>query len=122
VKFHLQTPNASLVTGLGDGWIKVGAAEYHGNVVLSADGVESGFAPRGLDALEPSDFARLLERHQPEVVLLGTGASQRFLAPRMTKALADAQVGVEVMDTRAACRTFNILLGEGRRVVAALII
>jgi uncharacterized protein len=121
VKFHLQTPDASLVTGLGDGWIKVGTTEYRANVVLTPQGVEPGFAPGGFDALDAPDFARLLQ-YEPEVVLLGTGARQRFPHPRLTDPLASAHVGVEVMDTRAACRTFNILMGEGRRVVAALIV
>jgi uncharacterized protein len=121
VKFHLQTPTGTLVTGLGDGWIKVGTTEYRSSVVLTPEGVEPGFAGAGLDALGPADIARLLE-HRPEIVLLGTGTAQRFLHPRTTQPLADAHVGVEVMDTRAACRTFNILVGEGRRVVAALIV
>ena len=55
-------------------------------------------------------------------MLLGTGAALRFPHPRLTAALADARVGVEVMDTRAACRTFNILVAEDRRVVAALVV
>jgi len=121
MKFHLQTPAGTLVTGLGDGWIKVGAAEYRENCVLTPEGVETGFAPGGIDALREEDFARLLTL-RPEVLLLGTGAAQRFLHPRLTQPLTAAHVGLEVMDTRAACRTFNILLGEGRRVVAALIL
>jgi uncharacterized protein len=121
VKFHLQMPNASLVTGLGDGWIKVGTTEYRANVVLTPQGVEPGFAPQGFDALEAPDFAQLL-RHEPEVVLLGTGKQQHFPHPRLTAPLTSAHVGVEIMDTRAACRTFNILMAEGRRVVAALIV
>ena len=121
MKFHLQTDAATLVTGLGDGWIKVGGVEYRANCVLTPDGVHTGFAPGGLDGLSEEDFAQLLEL-KPEIVLLGTGASQRFLHPRLMRALTAARVGVEVMDTRAACRTFNILLGEGRRVVAALIV
>jgi len=121
MKFHLQTPAGTLVTGPGDGWIKVGVTEYRENCVLTPDGVKTGFAPDGVDGLRAEDFARLLDLH-PEILLLGTGASQRFLHPRITQPLAAAHVGLEVMDTRAACRTFNILLGEGRRVVAALIL
>jgi uncharacterized protein len=117
----LQTPNASLVTGLGDGWIKVGTTEYRASVVLTPQGVEPGFAPAGFEALDTPDFAQLL-RYEPEVVLLGTGSQQRFPHPRLTAPLTSARVGVEIMDTRAACRTFNILMGEGRRVVAALIV
>jgi uncharacterized protein len=121
MKFHLQAPGATLVTGLGDGWIKIGPAEYRENCVLTPEGVEMGFAPGGIDGLGEADFARLLEL-RPEIVLLGTGGHQQFLHPRVTQPLAAAHVGLEVMDTRAACRTFNILLGEGRRVIAALIL
>ena len=121
MKFHLQSSTGTLVTGLGDGWIRVGATEYRENCVLTPDAVEPGFAPAGLDALGEDAFARLLAL-RPEIVLVGTGTAQRFLHPRLTQALGAAHVGVEVMDTRAACRTFNILVGEGRRVVAALIL
>jgi uncharacterized protein len=54
-------------------------------------------------------------------VLLGTGQRLRFPAPRLTRCLSVARVGIEVMDTPAACRTYNILMGEGRRVLAALL-
>ena len=121
MKFHLQTPSANLVTGSGPGWIRVGADEYRDSVVLLSDRIVTGWAPAGLDALTAADFAALLV-HTPEIVLLGTGAAQRFLHPRVLAALTDARVGVETMDTRAACRTFNILVGEGRRVAAALVI
>jgi uncharacterized protein len=121
VKFHLQTQDAHLVTGLGDDWIRVGATDYRVNCVLTPDGVIEGFAPGGFDTLTEADFAALLAQ-QPEIVLLGTGGTQRFPHPRLSAPLAAARVGLEVMDTRAACRTYNILLGEGRRVVAALIL
>src|SRR3954470_11036373 len=121
MKFHLQSSDRNLVTGLGAGWVKVGAIEYRENCVLTPDGVHTGFAREGLGGVTEADFAALLE-YRPEIVLLGTGAQQIFQHPRLTRALADAHVGFEAMDTRAACRTFNILLGEGRRVVAALIL
>ena len=80
-----------------------------------------GWAPDGFDALGEPDYASLLS-YGPEMVLLGTGTTQRFPHPRLVQSLAAARVGVEVMDTRAACRTFNILVAEDRRVAAALII
>ena len=121
MKFHLQTAGPTLVTGLGEGWIRVGASEYRENCVLTPDSVETGFAPAGLEGLRQEDFAALLA-HRPEIVLLGTGDRHQFVHPRLTQPLAAAHVGIETMDTRAACRTFNILLAEGRRVVAALIV
>jgi len=121
MKLHLQTGVALLVTGSGPGWIRVNADEYRESLILTPDAVHPGAVPGGFDALAPADFAALLD-YQPEIVLLGTGAKQRFPHPRLAAALTDARVGVEVMDTPAACRTFNILTGEGRRVVAMLLV
>lgn len=121
MKFHLQTPAANVVTGTGPGWIRIGATEHRANLVLLPDAVVEGWAPGGYAALTERDFAALLA-HAPEMVLLGTGARQQFPHPRLLQALAAARVGVEVMDTRAACRTFNILVAEDRRVAAALIV
>lgn len=121
MKFHLQAPGANLVTGMGDGWVRVGAQEYRENIVLAGDRVSTGFAPKGVDALAEADFEQLLQG-APEIVLLGTGETQCFLHPRVTAPLHRARVGLEVMDTRAACRTYNILVAEGRNVTAALIV
>jgi uncharacterized protein len=59
---------------------------------------------------------------EPEIVLLGTGRRQQFPHPRLTQALLEQGVGVEVMDTAAACRTYNVIMLEGRRVAAALLL
>ena len=72
------------------------------------------------DALAETDFQVFLELN-PEILLLGTGAKQRFPHPRLTQALARKRIGVEVMDLQAACRTYNILMAEERRVAAALL-
>ena len=121
MKFHLQTPASNLVTGTGPGWVRIGTDDYRESVVLTADSIATGFAPSGFDALTEADFERLLES-SPEIVLFGTGSTQRFPHPRITAPLHRAQVGIEVMDTRAACRTYNILVAEGRNVTAALIV
>jgi len=121
MKFHLQTPTTNVVTGMGRGWVRVGQTEYKGNLVLLPDAVIEGFAPNGFAALTETDFASLLD-YSPEMVLLGTGERQHFPHPRLLQSLTAARIGVEVMDTRAACRTFNILVAEDRRVAAALIV
>jgi uncharacterized protein len=121
MKFHLQAPTSNVVTGSGPGWVRIGTDEYRDNVVVTVDGVERGFAPGGFDSLDADDFAALL-RTSPEIVLLGTGATQRFPRPAVVAPLMNANVGLEVMDTRAACRTYNILVAEGRSVTAALIV
>jgi uncharacterized protein len=121
MKFHLSTPDGNVVTGLGQGWIRVGREEFRESFVLTPETIIRNWATAGFDALTEADFAGLLV-HAPEIVVLGTGAAIRFPHPRLTRALAAARVGLEVMDTPAACRTYNILASEGRKVVAALIL
>jgi uncharacterized protein len=121
MRFHLSTPPGNVVTGLGPGWVRIGATEYRENLVLTPEAVTPGFAPAGFEALAAADFAPLVAT-RPDVVLLGTGRVIRFPAPQVTRLLAASQIGLEVMDTPAACRTYNILAAEGRRVVAALIL
>jgi len=121
MKFHLQTPAANLIAALGADWVRIGETEYRQNIVVTPDAAVTGWAPAGFAALTEADFAALLQ-HDPELVLLGTGSVQRFPHPRLLLALTKARIGVDVMDTRAACRTFNVLVAEDRRVVAALVL
>ncbi|CAG1006365.1 hypothetical protein BURK1_03288 [Burkholderiales bacterium] len=121
MKLSLDSGSGIVVTGTGAGWIRVGSEEIRENVVLTRERVLPGWAPAGFDALVEADLAALLA-HEPEVVILGSGPAQRFAHPRLLRPLLDAGIGVESMATPAACRTFNILNGEGRRVVAALIV
>jgi uncharacterized protein len=121
MKFHLSTAEGNMFTGHGADYVRLGVVEYRDNVLVTPERVVTGWTAGGFDTLTEADFAALAEL-KPEVVLLGTGASLRFPHPRLTRALTDAGIGVEVMDTPAACRTFNILAAEGRRVVAAVIL
>ena len=121
MKFHLQAASPNVVTGSGPGWVRVGTHDYRENIVVTPQGVTTGFAPGGFGALSEQDFEGLLAA-SPEIVLLGSGATQRFPQPGIIAPLMRAHVGIEVMDTRAACRTYNILVAEGRNVVAALIV
>jgi uncharacterized protein len=121
MKFHLNTAEGNMFTGHGADYVRLGVVEYRDNVLVTPERVVTGWTAGGFDTLTEADFAALAEL-KPEVVLLGTGASLRFPHPRLTRALTDAGIGVEVMDTPAACRTFNILAAEGRRVVAAVIL
>jgi len=121
VKFHLSTFSGNIVTGLGPGWVRIGVTEYRENLVLTPENIVAGWAVAGFEGLAASDFANLLP-HRPDVVLFGAGPAIRFPHPRLTRALTDARIGLEVMDTPAACRTFNILAAEGRSVVAALLL
>ena len=109
------------VTAYGPGFIDINKVRYTTAVRLSADQPVTEWNVSGFDALRAEDFEALLA-DRPEVVLLGTGARQRFPHPRLSAALARAHIGFEVMDTQAACRTYNILVAEGRRVLAVLLL
>lgn len=111
----------NLFTAYGDGYVDVNGTRHQANVIVAADAVTPGWFTGNLQALGPEHLAPLAAA-RPEIVLLGTGAAFRFPHPSVLAPLYQAGIGVEVMDTRAACRTYNILLSEGRRVVAALIV
>ncbi|HEX4944663.1 MAG TPA: Mth938-like domain-containing protein [Usitatibacteraceae bacterium] len=111
----------NLFTAYGEGYVDVNGTRHRANVVVSADAVEPAWSEGPLEALTEAHMDRLAAA-RPEIVLLGSGATFRFPPPALLAPLHRAGIGVEVMDTRAACRTYNILLGEGRRVVAALIV
>ena len=121
MKFHLSTPEGNVFTGHGDGFIRLGIVEYRESVLVTPEQIITGWASGGFDALTEADFAAMAEL-KPEVALLGTGAAFRFPQPRLTRALVDAGIGLEVMDTPAVCRTFNILAAEGRRVAAGVLL
>ena len=119
MKFHLTTGEGNVFTGHGAGFVRLGVVEYRDNLIVTPERIVAGWAPGGFDQLSEADFSALAAL-EPEVALLGTGATLRFPHPRLTRALVDAGIGLEVMDTPAACRTFNILAAEGRKVAAAL--
>ncbi|MBK9160007.1 MAG: Mth938-like domain-containing protein [Nitrosomonadales bacterium] len=122
MKLYLADPgDTKLFTAHGDDHVMVNGERFGSSVVVLADAVHSDWEARSFDDLDEAHFACLLA-YDPDVVLLGTGARQRFPHPRLYRALTDARIGVECMDTPAACRTYNILVAEGRRVVAAILI
>lgn len=84
------------------------------------EGVLESWGPQHFEELDPQDFAAIT-RLRPDLVLLGTGALQRFLHPRIAVGITGQGIGLECMATPAACRTYNILMAEGRRVLAALL-
>ena len=121
MKFHLNRAEGNVFTGHGPGFVRLGVVEYRENILVTANQIVTGWAPAGFDALVPEDFVAIAKL-APEVALLGTGSLLRFPHPRLTRALVDARIGLEIMDTAAACRTFNILAAEGRKVAAAVLV
>jgi len=121
LKLHAQaTTNSNTVTGYGPGYIEVNRVRHAGSLIVAADAPVQPWAVGGVEQLSAADFAPVIALG-PEILLVGTGAAQRFLAPALAVALASAGMGFEVMDTAAACRTYNILMAEGRRVVGAFL-
>jgi uncharacterized protein len=93
----------------------------HGSVIVTRDAVIDGWRPAAPDALTLQDFEGLLAL-APEVLLLGTGTRQHMPPPALYADFAARGIGLEVMDNRAACRTYNVLLGEFRDVAVALML
>jgi uncharacterized protein len=109
------------ITGYGPGWIAIGGERISHSVVLDSGGQRSDWASDRFEDLTPAHFTSLAAS-RPELVVFGSGDTLRFPQPAWTRGLVEAGIGVESMDTAAACRTYNILASEGRRVVAALLV
>jgi uncharacterized protein len=112
---------ANTITGYGDGYIEINKIPYSHAVLLSSDGEILEWPVKSFEELSPADFAQMTSL-KPELIIIGTGKRQRFPKPELLKTLIDAKLGFEVMDSQAACRTYNILVGEGRQVLLALIV
>jgi len=109
----------NLITAYDADQIQINQNAFTGNLIITPSSV-SEWQVANFEALKPEHFSALLALN-PEVVLLGTGGSLRFPHPRLTAELINAHIGVEVMDTPAACRCYNILMAEDRRVVAVVL-
>lgn len=120
MKLHATLPRGvNTITGYGDGYVMVNGERRDSSVVVLPDRIEQ-WPVKGFDQLSADHFT-FLKNLQMEIVLLGTGTRQRFPHPRLTASLAQARIGLEVMDVQAACRTYNILVAEERKVAAALL-
>lgn len=123
MKLHLDTAREfNLISGHGPDYILVnGQRHAHSLLVLPDEVLDAWRTYHTLSDLTPADFDPVLVR-APEIILLGSGERQHFPHPSLYGHLLAAHIGVEIMSTPAACRTYNILAGEGRRVAAALLL
>ena len=110
-----------MFTGYGEGYVMVNKQRHEQNLVVLRDRLLTDWQPAGFDELTAEHFALIAEL-EPEIVLLGTGTRLRFPRPEITRPLVEARIGLEVMDFQAACRTFNFLAAEERKVAAALLL
>ena len=122
MRFSLDSDaNHYAITGYGPDWVRVNQQEFRRSVIVAPERLVSDWPPQTFGDLVESHFA-VIAGLEPEIVLLGTGVRQRFPRPSLLRPLLECGVGVEVMDTAAACRTYNIVMLEGRRVAAALLL
>ena len=122
MKLHPSiTQQYQTVTGYDESGVEVNAVRYNYSLTMLPELAPRAWPVASFEALTEDHFKQILA-DGPDVVILGTGARQRFVHPKLTAPLTMRRIGVECMDTQAACRTYNILMGEGRKVTLALII
>lgn len=122
MKLHAASRDRSnTITGYGPGWVAVNGRRLERSLLLLPDRLDPEWGPASGETLDAAHLAALAAL-SGQVLLLGTGARQRFLEAAWLRPLIEAGIGVEVMDTGAACRTYNVLVAEGRAVAAALIV
>lgn len=130
MKFQAEKTHAMTVGAYGSDWFRLEGRQTDGqnlrisiqhSVIITPDGDYADWQCASYGELTPQHFARLLD-NTPELVLFGSGQLLRFPDPQWLSPLIQAGVGTESMDTAAACRTYNILAAEGRRVLGAFLL
>lgn len=122
MKLHLQTASDTyLFTAYDTNYVAVNGVRHEHSLIVLPGKVITEWQPAAPDLMTMDNFSILAEL-ELEILLLGTGARLHFPSPRLIHALAQQGIGLEAMDTFAACRTYNILAAEGRKVAAALIL
>ena len=120
MKLHASARSAlNTFTAYGEGYVSVNSQRHETNLIVLPEQLLP-WSATAFDALTATDFDVFLGL-KLEILLLGTGPKQRFPQARLTQALTARRIGVEAMDLQAACRTYNILMAEERRVAAALL-
>jgi uncharacterized protein len=121
MKFQPDTADGvNVISRAEAGRIWVGAALHTASIVVPWVGEVQAWPATAADDLTREHFERLAAL-RPEVVIFGSGARIRFVSPALLQPLYDRRIGIETMDTAAACRTYNVLASEHRKVVAALL-
>lgn len=121
MKLHsTQTQHYQTVTAYDDEGVEINAIRFSYSLVVLPEAAPTPWPAASFDSLSNTHFEQI-HATSPDVVILGTGARQRFVHPRLISSLTERRIGVECMDNQAACRTYNILMAEGRKVALALI-
>jgi uncharacterized protein len=128
MKLQPDKADTQVITGYGPGWVSVGffvdgqpqQEKVTHSIVMGSHGERLDWHGIALAQLTAEHFEQLAQ-FKPELVIFGSGSKLKFPAPALQRALMQARIGLETMDTLAACRTYNILAGEGRHVLAVLL-
>lgn len=122
MKLHLTHSDGNyLITGYDQGWVEINRQRYTNNLILLPNQLIENWEALTFENIQISHFEKIAAL-TPDVVLLGTGVKHRFIHPKLTTCLTTIGISLECMSTSAACRTYNILMGEGRNVAVALIV
>ena len=129
MKLQPDKADTQVITGYGPGWVSVGffvdgqpqQEKATHSIVIGSRGERLDWPGTSHASLTAEHFDQLAGLN-PEMVIFGSGAKLKFPAPTLQRALMEARIGLETMDTPAACRTFNILAGEARHVLAVLLV
>ena len=118
---HHINEKLNVIRGYTDTSVTINDEQFTRSIVIQPEQLMRDWSPRTVDELDPTSIQSLAKLNT-EIILLGTGNKQAFPDQRLLIPCYDRGIGVEIMDTPAACRTYNLLLEEGRAVTAALII
>lgn len=119
MKFTEDTGSARYrITGYGQGWVQVNGEKLESSFILGPQTLVTDWKPQNIQELTASNLEQLFDI-QAEVIIIGSGTKQQFPPAETWRALVQNGTGFEVMTTEAACRTYNVLLSEARRIAAA---
>jgi uncharacterized protein len=122
VKLHSDPQSSqNTITGYGIGFLEVNQTPYSHALIIQPEGEVLAWPVEEIQDLSEDHFS-MISALLPELVIVGTGKKQVFLNPKILQPLIKAKIGFEMMDSQAACRTYNILMGEGRKVLAAILL
>jgi uncharacterized protein len=122
VKLHSDPQSSqNTITGYGIGFLEVNQTPYSHALIVQPEGEVLAWPVEEIQDLSEDHFS-MISALLPELVIVGTGKRQVFLNPKILQPLIKAKIGFEMMDSQAACRTYNILMGEGRKVLAAILL
>lgn len=122
MKLHSDPQSSqNTITGYGIGFLEVNQTPYSHALIVQPEGEVLAWPVKESQDLSEDHFA-MISALLPELVIVGTGKKQVFLNPKILQPLIKAKIGFEMMDSQAACRTYNILMGEGRKVLAAILL